>query len=132
MAIAVFELTWNGEFVAHSGWRWMAFWLQPAGEFPTDLLPGRPAGWHAVYLTALVAAAAVGAMLRHGLTWRLGVVGAVVVSVAAISAWAQARAGPPQLPRGPRRTPASPTLPPTRCARSARPCATAPIPAIAP
>ena len=91
VAIAVFELTWNGGFVAHSGWRWMAFWLQSAGEFPSDLLPGRPAGWHAVYLTALVVAAAVGAMLRHGLTRRLGVVGAIVVSVAAVSAWAQGR-----------------------------------------
>ncbi len=57
VAIAVFELAWNGDFVGHSGWRWMAFWLQPAGEFPADLLPGRPAGWHAVYLTSLIAAA---------------------------------------------------------------------------
>lgn len=91
VAIAVFELAWNGDFVALSGWRWMAFWLQPAGEFPADLLPGRPAGWHAVYLTSLVAAAAVGALLRHGLTRRVGVVGAVVLSVAAVSAWAQGR-----------------------------------------
>ncbi len=129
VAIAVFELAWNGDFVADSGWRWMAFWLQAAGEFPADLLPGRPAGWHAVYLTSLIAAAAVGALLRHGLTRHVGVVGAVVLSVAAVSAWAKGR---PRRPRtGRRPTPASPTLQPTGYAISARACATAPIPATA-
>lgn len=90
-AIAVLELSVNGPELATSGWRWMAFWLQEAGEVPSRLLPDRPAGWHAVYLAGLVAAAAVGALARHGLRPGLVAAGAVVVAVVAASAWAQGR-----------------------------------------
>ena len=91
VAIAVFELSVNGPELATSGWRWMAFWLQEAGEVPSRLLPDRPAGWHAVYLAGLVAAAGVGALARHGLRPRLVAAGGVVVAVVAGAAWAQGR-----------------------------------------
>ena len=70
--------------------RRLAFWAQSADMRP-ELLPGRLARWHLVYLVGLVAMAAVGALARHRLSRRVTVAGVLAVVMVGTSGWFQAR-----------------------------------------
>ena len=87
VAIAALELFLTSPAMLDNGLRWTAFW-QSAADI--DIQPGRPSGWHAVYLVGLVAMASVGALLRHGWRRPLVVAGATAVAVVSVSVWAQA------------------------------------------
>lgn len=90
VAIALFQGSTTDPALLTGGWRTLAFWTYP-GDLPFELLPDRRPAWHALYLAALVAMAAVGALLAHGLRRPLVVAGAVAVSVVAAAAWVQTR-----------------------------------------
>lgn len=90
VAIAVLELAINTPRLGGSGFRWLAFWVEPSLWWA---LP-RPSWAHLVYLLGLVAMAAVGALLRHGLTRAL--VAVAVVSIAVTTAAASAQMRQPQ------------------------------------
>ncbi len=85
--IAVAELGVNTPVFAGSGLRWLVFWVEGTLWW---LLPRHSAA-HLVYLLGLVAMAAVGAVVRHGLTRRLAGVGAVAVAVTVVAAGVQMR-----------------------------------------
>jgi len=90
VAIAVFQMSTTDTALLTGGWRTLGFWTYP-GDLPVELLPDRRPGWHVAYLVGLVAMAAVGALVAHGLRRPLVVAGAVALSVAAGSAWVQSR-----------------------------------------
>ncbi len=85
--IAVAELGVNTPVFAGSGLRWLVFWVEGTLWW---LLPRHSAA-HFVYLLGLVAMAAVGALVRHGLTRRLVGAGAVAVVVTVVAAGVQMR-----------------------------------------
>ena len=85
--IAVAELGVNTPALAGSGLRWLVFWIEGTLWW---LLP-RYSAAHLVYLLGLVAMAAVGALVRHGVTRRLAGVGAVAVAVTVVAAGVQMR-----------------------------------------
>lgn len=87
VAIAVAELSVNTPHLAGSGARWLVFWVEGSLWW---LLP-RHGGAHLVYLLGLVAMAAVGALLRHGRSRRLTVVGALAITVTVVAAGLQMR-----------------------------------------
>ena len=90
VAIALFQGSTTDTALLTGGWRTLAFWTYP-GDLPFELLPDRRPGWHALYLAGLVAMAAVGALLAHGLRRPLVVAGALAVSVVVAAAWIQTR-----------------------------------------
>ncbi|MDP8953455.1 MAG: hypothetical protein M3N37_00755, partial [Actinomycetota bacterium] len=85
--IAVAELGMNTLVFAGSGLRWLVFWVEGTLWW---LLPRHSAA-HLVYLLGLVAMAAVGALVRHGLTRRLVGAGALAVAVTVVAAGVQMR-----------------------------------------
>ena len=87
VAIAAMELSVNNPWLAGSGARWLAFWVEGSLWW---LLP-RHSTAHLVYLLGLIAMAAVGALLRHGLTTRLVIVAVASITVTAGAAAAQMR-----------------------------------------
>jgi hypothetical protein len=93
VGIAVMELYVSG-LGQTNPLRRLAFWSQSA-DMRAELLPGRLARWHLVYLVGLVAMAAVGALARHGLSRKLTVAGVLAITLVATSAWFQARPIPP-------------------------------------
>lgn len=70
--------------------RRLKFWFG-SGDLPAELLPGRLARWHVVYLIGLVASAAVGALAWHGLRRKVVVAGMVALALVSTSAWFQTR-----------------------------------------
>ncbi|MFN2503388.1 MAG: hypothetical protein ABR540_03995 [Acidimicrobiales bacterium] len=92
VAIAAHELYFNNRDVVGS-MRRLGYWVG-AGELPPELLPGRLTRWHLIYLAGLLAMAAVGALVAHGLNRRLVVAGTTAILVVATSAWFQARPNP--------------------------------------
>ena len=87
VAIAAMELSVNTPLLVGSGARWLAFWVEGSLWW---LLP-RHSTAHLVYLLGLIAMAAVGALLRHGLTRRLVAVAVASIAVTAGAAAAQMR-----------------------------------------
>ncbi|CAA9254564.1 MAG: hypothetical protein AVDCRST_MAG76-2471 [uncultured Acidimicrobiales bacterium] len=87
VAIAAMELSVNTPLLVGSGARWLAFWVEGSLWW---LLP-RHSTAHLVYLLGLIAMAAVGALLRHGLTRRLVTVAVASIAVTAGAAAAQMR-----------------------------------------
>ena len=87
VVIAAFELGVNTPRLGGSGARWLAFWVEGSLWWA---LP-RHSTTHLVYLLGLVAMAAVGALLRHGLTRRLVALAVAAVVVTAGAAAAQMR-----------------------------------------
>ena len=87
VAIAAMELSVNNPLLVGSGARWLAFWVEGSLWW---LLP-RHSTAHLVYLLGLIAMAAVGALLRHGLTRGLVTVAVASIAVTAGAAAAQMR-----------------------------------------
>lgn len=87
VAIAAMELSVNNPWLVGSGARWLAFWVEGSLWW---LLP-RHSTTHLVYLLGLIAMAAVGALLRHGLTRRLLTAAVASIAVTAGAAAAQMR-----------------------------------------
>ena len=87
VAIAALELGVNNPWLGGSGARWLAFWVEGSLWW---LLP-RHSTAHLFYLLGLTAMAAVGALLRHGLTRRLVTVAVASIAVTAGAAAAQMR-----------------------------------------
>ncbi len=87
VAIAAMELGVNTPWLGGSGARWLAFWVEGSLWW---LLP-RHSTAHLFYLLGLITMAAVGALLRHGLTRRLVTVAVASIAVTAGAAVAQMR-----------------------------------------
>ncbi|MCA1691894.1 MAG: hypothetical protein LC733_06745 [Actinobacteria bacterium] len=90
VAIAAIQVPVSGTSIVDRGWRRLGFWTYP-GDLVPELLPPRLARWHVVYLVGLVAMAAVGALLVHGLRRPVVVAGTVAIAVVATAAWFQTR-----------------------------------------
>lgn len=85
LAIAFVELVLAAPSLLATGWRRLAFWVYQ-GDLPPELVPARLARWHLIYLLGLVAMAAVGALVAHGLDRRVVTAGVLALSVVGVSA----------------------------------------------
>jgi hypothetical protein len=72
----------------HPQWRWLHF--APGDTYATPFDVG-PAGWHVVYVAALVALGIILAVARHGLARPVTIALAVVVAVLGATGWIQTR-----------------------------------------